>query len=166
MSHQNSTGRSIEKWLVNVESQKTRLYIQERIVTQMDFYKDNSRKCKKNYQILSTASIIIGFLIPIMSIFADGSIYMKVFIAMLGSGSTAITAFLSLKNYRELWGKYRYSREYLLSVLQLYFMKAGIFKNIENQEDLDNLLVETCEKYFRTEAQNWRELILNDTRKS
>lgn len=132
----------------------------------MDFYKDNSRKCKKNYQILSTASILIGFLIPIVSIFADGSIYMKVFIAMLGSGSTAITAYLSLKNYRDLWGKYRYSREYLFSVLMSYFMKADIFKNIENQEALDTLLVETCEKYFRAEAQNWQELILNDMGKS
>lgn len=166
MNNQSSAGRSIEQWLVNVESQETKRYIQERIKVQMDFYKDNSRKCKKNYQILSTASILIGFLIPIVSIFADGSIYMKVFIAMLGSGSTAITAYLSLKNYRDLWGKYRYSREYLFSVLMSYFMKADIFKNIENQEALDTLLVETCEKYFRAEAQNWQELILNDMGKS
>jgi hypothetical protein len=84
---------------------------------------------------------------------------MKVIIALLGGGTAAITAYLRLHNYLELWGIYRNNREYLFSVLYSYFTTTGIFRKLSDQAERDALLIETCEGCFNSENKQWRELL-------
>lgn len=65
----------------------------------------------------TTGSIIISGVIPIASVLADGGIFVKIFIAALGAAVTSISAYLNLQNYKDLWAKYRFNREWLLSTL-------------------------------------------------
>jgi len=152
----------LSTWIEKVQDPDTKQYILQRVMEQMNFYKTKSRAFKKKYNNWMTASIIISFLIPVVSVFADGSLVMKVVIAFLGGSITAITAYLRLHNYLELWSIYRNNREYLLSVLYSYFTATGIFRNIADQAGRDALLIETCENCFSAENKQWRELIRMD----
>ena len=159
MSKTSTPRTSLSEWIDSVQEPNTKRYINERVIDQMNFYKSKSRSYKKKYHQFMTASIIVSLLIPLASIFADGSTVMKFFIALLGSCSTAITAYLRLQNYHELWTSYRYNREYLLSVLYAYFTKTGIFRKTERQDEADCLLIETCEACFMAESGSWKVLL-------
>ena len=148
-----------QKWLENVENEKTRQYIQERVITQMEWYRKKSSTYKAKYQHWMTASIILSGSIPVVSVFADGSIISKVVIAVLGAAVTGIGAYLSLHNYKELWNLYRVNREMLLSTLYLYFNHVGVFKKDIAQEDRDAMLIDMCEKNFQQDYGNWKSII-------
>lgn len=159
MSNPTISRKPLDEWIKGIENETTRNYVQDRVVDQMNFYRTKSKEYKKNYQRLMTASIVIGFLIPVTSILSDGSLIMKIILAALGSATTAITAYLRMQNYYELWTRYRCNREYLLSTLYAYFTKIGIFKTCSNQNECDALLIETCENCFNRENQGWLELL-------
>lgn len=148
-----------QKWLEDVENEKTRQYIQERVITQMEWYRKKSSAYKTKYQRWMTASIILSGSIPVVSVFADGGIISKVVIAALGAAVTGIGAYLSLRNYKELWNLYRVNREMLLSTLYLYFNHVGVFKKDIDQEDRDAMLIDMCEKNFQQDYGNWKSII-------
>lgn len=156
----------LSAWIVKVQDTDTKQYICDRVMDQMNFYKKKSREYKKKYNFWMTASIIISLLIPVVSIFADAGMYMKAIIALLGGGTAAITAYLRLHNYLELWGIYRNNREYLFSVLYSYFTATGIFRKLSDQAERDALLIETCEGCFNSENKQWRELLRMDDEQS
>lgn len=156
----------LSAWIEKVQDADTKQYIYDRVMDQMNFYKKKSREYKKKYNFWMTASIIISLLIPVVSIFADAGVFMKVIIALLGGGTAAITAYLRLHNYLELWGIYRNNREYLFSVLYSYFTATGIFRKLSDQAERDALLIETCEGCFNSENKHWRELIRKEDEKS
>lgn len=144
------------EWLENVQDPITADYIKDFVIGQMEWFGRESVKCKKRYKNWMLVSIIISGLIPVASVFADGTLVMKVIIAALGSATTAVSAYLHLQSYQELWGNYRYNREYLHSILCSYFIKTGVFANCTDQEARDKLLVETCEDFFRKEVEVWK----------
>ena len=148
--------QALSEWLEDVSSEKTRRYIKERVIGQMEWYRNESRKSKKSYQRWSTVSIILSGIIPVVSILADGSNYIKILIAALGAVVTGITAYLNFKGYKDTWKIYRSNREQLLSILYLYFNHAGIFGGGLSEEDCDIRLIETCEKYFNKEVSEWQ----------
>lgn len=146
-----------EEWLKDVQNPITADYIKDCVIGQMDWFGRESAKCKKGYKNWMLCSIIISGLIPVASVFADGTLVMKVIIAVLGSAVTVVSAYLRLQRYQELWGNYRYNREYLRSTLCSYFIKTGTFANCTDQEARDKLLVEkTCEDFFRKEVEVWK----------
>lgn len=157
--------KSLDEWIANIENDKTKHYIEDRVVNQMNYYRNKSKEYKKKYHELMTVSIIIGFLIPVTSILADGSIFMKLVIATLGSATTAISAYLRMQNYYELWSNYRYNREFLLSTLYAYFTNTGIFRQLSTQQECDTLLIDTCEACFSTENKGWLDLLREDEQK-
>lgn len=138
-----------------VESDKTRHYIVNRLMPQMSYYRNASGKCKKRYLRWMIAAIIVGAVIPVLSVIADGSIFMKLVLSALGSAVTAINAYLALENAKDLWHNYRQEREILLSTLYCYLNNAGMFAHLESQELKDALLIETCEKEMTKEVGNW-----------
>lgn len=142
-----------------VASDKTKYYILNRIMPQMVYYKNASRKCKKRYTCWMIVAIIIGAAIPVLSVIADGGTLMKLILAALGSGVTAINAYLSLENSKDLWRNYRQEREILLSTLYCYFYNAGTFAHLESQEAKDALLIETCEREMSKEVGNWTTML-------
>lgn len=147
----------LDYWIKNMTNEDLKNYIQYRVIEQIDWYRNKSRKYKKQYQLWTVAALIIGALIPIFSVFSDGSILMKTAIAALGSSSAAISAFLTQQNYKELWQQYRNTRELLLSTLYLYFNQQGPFKD-GDQAARDGKLIEQCESYLSQEVQHWKGL--------
>lgn len=147
-----------QEWLKDVTNEKTKRYIQERVIKQMDWYRSKSNICKVKYQRWTILSIILSGAIPIASVFANGELFMKVLIAALGAMITGISAYLSLQNYNKLWNIYRSNRELLLSTLYMYFNNTGIFGQETDQDKRDTILIETCEKYFQQEVLDWKSI--------
>lgn len=148
-----------KEWLEGVENERTKRYIQERVIKQMDWYRTKSYTCKRNYQCWMTVSIILSGVIPVASIFANGDIVVKALIAALGAAVTGINAYLSFQNYKNLWNTYRRNRELLLSTIYLYFNNAGIFGKETDQDKRDEMLIDVCEKSFQQEITDWREIM-------
>lgn len=144
------------KWINEIPNEKTRWYIQERIIKQMDWYRTKSAAYKTQYLRWTTGSIIISGIIPIASVVADGGFFVKILIAALGAAVTGISAYLNLHNYKDLWGKYRFNREWLLSTLYLYFNQVGVFGKDLSQESRDLMLIQMCEKCFQQEVSDWK----------
>ncbi len=157
MTNEKNYGRneSLQPLIDQVKSEKTKHYINTRIIPQMQFYSSRSRKCKKQYKSWMILSIILGALIPVASVLADGGIIMKVTIAVLGAAVTAINTYLGLEKSKDLWYSYRHSREILISILYCYLNNAGMFAHLDSQESKDALLIETCEKEMTKETGNW-----------
>ena len=106
-----------------------------------------------------TTSIIMGALIPVFSIFASGGhIVNAVFsaiVACLGTAVTGINAYLSMKNYRDLWISYRNTRETLLQTVYCYLYNAGAFAQQKTQRQKDTLLVNLCEDALSKANGTW-----------
>ncbi len=158
LNNQNSSERDevFLKWMNDIPNEKTRWYIQERVIKQMDWYRIKSVAYKMQYLRWTTGSIIISGVIPIASVLADGGIFVKIFIAALGAAVTSISAYLNLQNYKDLWAKYRFNREWLLSTLYLYFNQVGAFGKDLSQEERDLMLIQMCEKCFQQEVSDWK----------
>ena len=154
----NQRNSELNIWIESVTNEDTKLYIKNRVLNQMAFFSEKSQKCRSSYFKWMNTSIIISFLIPIISIFSDGSVIMKAVIAALGASIAAITSHLSIHNYKNLWETYRSVRENTYSLLLFYFTSSGIFANKE-QEDRDKLLIESCENIFRDEQKSWISII-------
>lgn len=158
MGSQNASERNevFSKWIQDISNEKTRWYIQERIINQMDWYRTKSAVYKVKYLRWTTGSIILSGIIPIASVLADGGLAVKILIIALGAAVTGISAYLNLQNYRDMWGKYRFNREWLLSTLYLYFNQVGVFGKEVSQEKRDTMLIEICEKCFQQEVNDWK----------
>lgn len=138
-----------------VQNNRTKDYIKNRILPQMKWYSDKSKENQKRYYFWMSFSIFIGALIPVFSIFADGAICVKVLIAALSSAVTASNAYLSLHNFKDLWMIYRNTRETLLRTLYCYFNNAGIFSQNISQDEKDILLIDSCEEKISYETNIW-----------
>lgn len=149
----------LEPLIGQLKSKNIKHYINTRIIPQMQYYSNLSKKYKKQYRRWMILSIIIGAAIPIASVLADGGIIIKIIIAAFGSGITAINAYLTLENSKDLWYSYRHSREILLSTLYCYLNDSEVFAHLESQEKKDALLVEMCEKEITKENSNWVTII-------
>lgn len=157
--HNYSRNEAIQPLIEQVKAQNTKNYIKTRIIPQMEYYSRASRNCKRKYKAWKTALIVFSALVPIASIFADGSVAMKVIIAVVGSVVTAINTYLALENFRDLWYSYRTSREILLSILYRYLHNSGEFAYVESQENKDSLLIKICENEMTRESANWAEIV-------
>lgn len=161
MADNSNSGREEPlKLLINqVHSETTKHYIVTRLLPQMTYYSNTSRKYKKRYTRWMIAAIILGAMIPVLSVLTDGTPQMKVILSALGSAVTAINAYLALENSKDLWRSYRQEREILLSTLYCYFNNAGMFTHLNSQEEKDTLLIEICEKEMTKEVGNWAAIL-------
>ena len=87
---------------------------------------------------------------------------MKAIIAALGAAIAGVTSYLSIHNYKNLWESYRSIREQTYSLLLFYFTSSGVFAG-KQLEEQDQLLIELCEKVFKSESQTWKEIIGSET---
>lgn len=162
MGQSNQRNDELDSWVQSVSNEDIKRYIQHRVLTQMQFYSDKSQECKSLYFKWTNTSIFISFLIPVVSVFSDGSIIMKAMIAVLGAAIAGITSYLSIHNYKNLWESYRSIREQTYSLLLFYFTSSGVFAGKQSEEQ-DQLLIELCEKVFKSESQTWKEIIGSKT---
>jgi hypothetical protein len=153
--------------ILSVENEKTRKYILSRVVPQMDYYSLKSRENKKGYARWMTTAIVLGALIPVLSVMiptnsAGGGWVLwiiKFLIAALGAGVTAVNAYMGLHNFKELWTTYRNAREALLRTLYAYFNNAEAFAKKQTQEERDALLIKRCEDEIANENGSWRKTV-------
>lgn len=143
-------------YLGSMENGNTKIYIEERVIGQINWYDQKSSKNQFCYKLFVIISIIISGLIPILTLMLDFSFgfVIKIVISTLSSTVTAISAIISLYDYRELWVQYRTNCEVLKSILHRFFMKNGEFANVEN-DDAYNILATSCENYITKEFRTW-----------
>lgn len=146
-----SKDAAIRKRVMQIKDEETRNYLLDRVLPQMTWYGRKSAQYQKMYYRFMVATIVLGALIPISALLAH-----LIVAALLGASVTAINAYLALRKYQELWVSYRNVREDLLHTLYCYFNRAGVFaKKDSTQEELDVLLVDTCENAFSKENGGW-----------
>ncbi len=134
-------------WLNGMTDENMKNYIKYRIIKQIDWFEVKGRYCKNKYQRFMFASIIISSVIPVLSIFADGSVLMKTVIAILGSVVSVIGSYVTLQNFKELWVEYVSKKSILQNMLYMYFNCRGDF-DIEDEKERNGKLIDTCENYF------------------
>lgn len=111
----NMRNAALNDLTAQVQNGKTRGYIAARLMPQMEWYSREGRKCKKRYFRWTMVAISSGALIPVVSVFADGSAWVKALIVALGSVVTVCNAYIAMNNFKELWLSYRSIREKLIS---------------------------------------------------
>ena len=145
--------------IAQVQDENTKNYITACIMPQMMWYSQRSKKYKQQYYRWMTFSILMGGLIPIVSVFANGMIWVKILIAALGTAVTTSNAYISLHNYKDLWLNYQNTHEILLRVLYCYFYSVSIFTRCGTQAEKDTLLVNICENVLYNESNGWQILM-------
>ena len=146
---------SLEYFISQIQCENTKNYITNRILPQMKWYSSKSSENKRKYHLGITISILLSAMIPVVSVFADGAIWVKVLIAALGAAVTACNSYISLHNFKDLWLTYRNTREVLLRILYNYFNNAGVFSQSNAQKEKDILLVNLCEEELSHETGGW-----------
>lgn len=135
---------------------QAKLYIENRVLDQIDWYNGKSAQNQVRFKRLMLLSIILSAFIPILTLLSDipCSILIKLLITSISSAVTAISAIISLYHFQELWVQYRSNCEILQSILHRYLTKTGEFRN-STEDDALNLLVMSCEEYMTKEFQTW-----------
>lgn len=155
VGNHNTRNAAMDVMVAQVQNETTRGYIANRLMPQMEWYSRKGRECKKQYYFWTTITILLGAFIPVVSVFANGNIWVKALLVALGSIVTACNAYESMHNYKDLWITYRHIREKLLRTLQFYFNNAGVFAQESTQEGKDLLLVNICENEMSSESDEW-----------
>ena len=148
----NTRDSAVVEMIGQVQNEQTKDYISKRIIPQMQWYSRKSQEYKQKYYHWMTITILLSAMIPIASVFADGTLWGKMVIAALGAAVTACNSFLVLYNYKDLWQTYRSIHADLLRNLYCYFSNAGIFSGNAPQTEKDLLFVNTCEKELSYET--------------
>ena len=166
MNHLQSenTNRSVIDTFVNemisqIQNENAKKYINNRILPQIKWYSLKSNKNKHKYYFWMTISIILGTLVSVVSVFANGSIWIKMIIAILGASVTASNAYISLHSFKDLWIVYRKTHETLTRTLYCYFNNAGIYSQCSTQNQKDQLLVNVCEEEISQESDGWSTIL-------
>ena len=141
-----------------IQDPRTKDYVKNRLLEQMNWYRKKSGECKKQYHRLMSASIVLGALIPVTSLFLGEPSVAQVLIAVFGVAVTALNAYISLNNSKDLWVTYRNTREILLRTLYFYFNNAEKFSK-GTQEEKNALLIEVCEGEMARENGTWRSMM-------
>ena len=153
--YESHSAQAIKEQLKYVESDKTKDYIEKRLLDQIKYYGKSSKKSKFWYQILMAASILTSASIPVCAAFVDDTSPVKIPIAILGATVTAISALLSMYNYRDLWVTHRGVRQDLEHTLYFYFNNVDEFSKKGTQEEKDARLIEICESILDEEKKKW-----------
>ncbi|EOS25916.1 hypothetical protein C806_01455 [Lachnospiraceae bacterium 3-1] len=145
----------ISEMISQVENENTKKYINNRIMPQVKWYSSKSTQNKHRYYFWMTISLILGIMVSVISVFANGSIWTKMIIAILGAAVTATNAYISLHNFKDLWIVYRKTHGVLTRTLYHYFNNAGIYSQYSTQNQKDVLLVNICEEEISKESDGW-----------
>lgn len=151
----NTRNAALDVLITQIQDEKTQSYITNRLMPQMEWYSRKGRECKKQYHFWATVTIVLGAFIPVVSVFADGSIWVKALLVALGSIVTACNAYETLHNFKDLWITYRNIREKLLRTLYFYFNNTGVFAQENTQNAKDLLLINICENEMSSEHSEW-----------
>ena len=131
-------------------------YIENRVIRKIEWYNKRSISNKRCYIGLMVLSFILSSCIPVITLVSQkySSFCFKVTICGLGICVSTISTLIAFYNFKELWLQYRSNCEILKSRLHLYFTKSGEYKNMDEKEAFNKLVVE-CEKQIKDEKIKW-----------
>ena len=130
-------------------------YIQNRLLSQIEWYDKKSGDYQKKYKRISILTVTLNGLIPIIILLADYGLVIKLLIAIISSGTAVLTSIQILNSYKDLWIQYRSNSSVLQSTLHRFYTGSGEFANKEEAERF-SLLVELSEDCMTSEFQQWR----------
>lgn len=148
--------KQFKPYLDEMENSPLKTYIEERVIDQIVWYDQKSAEKQTRFKQLTGANIILNAIIPIVVLLSDYGVFVKLLVTGLSSSAGAINAIVALCGYKDLWIQYRSNCELLKSTLHRFFLKAGEFRHIaDDQSALMDALVVSCEEYFTKEFQTW-----------
>lgn len=136
-------------------------FLVTRVFFQMNFYKSDSDRFRKRYQLFALLSIIFNGVIPVLMLLADlGNIdlWVRLITAALSAAAGILTAISAMKNYRELWIEYRLTLELLHLLVDRYFLKVGEFGS-DDPAVRREALQSQFEKIISEEHRQWKDLL-------
>ena len=136
-------------------------FLVTRVFFQMNFYKNDSDRFRKRYQLFALLSIIFNGVIPVLMLLADlGEIdrWVRLTTAALSAAAGILTALSAMKNYRELWIEYRLTLELLHLLVDRYFLKVGDFGS-DDPAVRRAALQSQFEKIISEEHSQWKDLL-------
>lgn len=151
-----SPKQNFQQYLEYLPDGSKKLYIQNRVLDQIDWYSHKASKNQTLFKRWMVLSIILSGLIPVLTLLSDTSypLLIKLLITLISSSVTAISAFLSLYHFQDLWVQYRANCEILQSLLHRYLTHTGEF-NVTSEDKAFDILVMSCEEYMTKEFQTW-----------
>ncbi len=136
------------------------VYIKNRVIEQMKWYNKRSIQWRKRYTKLMTTIMILNSLIPVFTLSTSilGDLTQKILVTSISAAITAITAYIAMQNYKELWMQYRNNCEFLRSNLHNYFANAGEYTSADADENLRKL-VQNCESFMLNGRKAWLSVV-------
>lgn len=154
--------RNMKDNLNFIKNEETRAYVERRLIRQSDWYEEKSQAAKKVFMSCSIATLVLNGLVTVLSVVADVSIWIRVLIALFGAAGVVINGYLTLADSKSRWISYRDNRESLISLLEQYRARIGMFKDLSCDEERDELLKKTCETILTSEVKSWVTSALKD----
>ena len=136
-------------------------FLETRVFYQMYFYKRDSDRFRKRYQLFALLSIIFNGVIPVLMLLAGlGNIdlWVRLATATLSAAAGILTAISGMKNYRELWIEYRLTLELLHMLVDRYALKVGDFGS-DDPAVRRAALQSQFEKIISEEHRQWKDLL-------
>ncbi len=148
--------KQFKPYLDEMEDSPLKTYIEERVIDQIIWYEKKSAEKQTRFKQLTIATIILNAIIPIIVLLSNYGVLVNILVTGLSSSAGAINAIAALYGYKDLWIQYRSNCELLKSTLHRFFLKAGEFQHIaDDQAALMDALVVSCEEYLTKEFQTW-----------
>ncbi len=133
-----------------------KLYVDERLQDQINWYGKKSETNQGWYRALRIAELIFAAAIPLMvSQITVSTLSLKVFVAALGVLIVILTGLISLFRFQELWIEYRSTCETLKHEKYLYLTRSGPY----GIDDPFHLLVNRVESLLSKEHSVWAQYI-------
>ncbi len=128
-------------------------YLTQRVDSQIAWYSSKSASSKQWYIRLQMLTIVFSVSIPFVSNFmTDQTVWVKHIVSFMGLTIAAVTGFLSLMKYRELWIEYRATSEILKHERYMYLTRSGAYSG----KDRFKVFVQTIEDVLSKEVANWK----------
>ncbi len=137
-------------------------YINERLVSQMNWYDKKSSDNKRKYKNIKRTESVIAALIPVVITFGAFQIvqenglgvYLQVTAALAGVALVIMNSFLELDEHYKLWKEYRLTCEMMRHERYMYMTRSEPY----DEEDAFPRLVEKIEAILNSETQRWKQI--------
>lgn len=130
-------------------------YINNRLLSKIEFFKTKSKNNQIQYYIWQTLAIVSAASVPVLSGFMDdNTLVLRWLVAILGGTSAVVAGLISLYKFQENWIRYKNTYQDLDSQLTQYKIGAGLY---EDRKLAFSELVSTCENILNAEMGKWGE---------
>jgi len=132
-------------------------YLKLRVSDQISWYEKKAAQNQSAFKKMQITSILFGSAIPILTVidFSDIDVYVRLVIALLGSGVAIISAIVSLYKFEHYWVKYRTAAQLLIREKNFFLTKT---KPYESSKSFP-LFVKNCEAIMSAENAEWNQLV-------